>query len=356
MNDALDAMYVITQPEVPEIFAEYVADAESYLRSDGGYLGPDPASPLTASYVYRPSAAMPHPALAEIDEGIASSRLWDYDQWIRSWQIGTPDTAAPLSLADLVAQAGLVDGNTRGIVDATLEDARRSSRDAADSAGIRSTGWLVLGTTSALAAVTATVALVRRRRIATRRAARAVDTDELTGLGNRRLLEQRVGPTLRNPDLGWHLVAAIRMDHVALVNDTWGRSMGDRVLVEVARRLRAIVDDLQASDDVFSGTVVRLGSEFVMTLHSTAPMELETVAEMLEQIRITTIPVDADPDADPDGQAASGDDVALNFDLGIATASGPCDLDDMVRDAELSAWSERQAHRHDPALVTDTQR
>lgn len=336
VNDALDATYVLVQPEVPELLVAYVGESEPYIRSDGGYLGPDPEAPLFESYVYDATASLPHPALTRVSDGIASSDLWAYDQWIRSWQLGTPQDPAPLTLSELVVQARLVDGNTRGIVDTTLGDARHEFQEAASSASLRSTALLVLSALFAIASIVALVVFVRGRWQQVRRVAEGIGRDPLTGVGNRHALEQRVAPALRDPSLGWHLVAAVDMDRFKLINDTWGHAVGDRVLVAVAERLTAIVEELEETDDILSGSVVRLGGdEFLMALHSVEPFELDTVRAMLEEIRTASIEVVVDETDD------AHESVALMFSLGMAESTGPCELDDLMRAADLAAYEEK---------------
>ncbi|MRR09351.1 EAL domain-containing protein [bacterium] len=85
--------------------------------------------------------------------------------------------------------------------------------------------------------------------------------DHLTGLPNRRLLEERGRQLIgsgRRRDTGM-AVMMIDLDRFKFVNDTLGHQIGDRLLVEVARRL---VGCVRATD-----TVVRLGGdEFVLLL------------------------------------------------------------------------------------------
>jgi len=69
-------------------------------------------------------------------------------------------------------------------------------------------------------------------------AARSV-TDELTGLPNRRALEERLATALQRPrgEIGLLLVD---LDHFQIVNDSLGHAAGDDLLVHVARRLRSV--------------------------------------------------------------------------------------------------------------------
>lgn len=73
---------------------------------------------------------------------------------------------------------------------------------------------------------------VRELRAETRRIGRAVLTDPLTGLGNRRLLDQLTG--------GEPVAAAvfIDVDDFKDINDTFSHAVGDEVLCEVAQILR----------------------------------------------------------------------------------------------------------------------
>lgn len=64
------------------------------------------------------------------------------------------------------------------------------------------------------------------------------DTDHLTGLANLRALEHQVWS-----NAGGSTLLTVDIDRFKEINDTFGRGLGDRVLVVVAERLRSIVDD-----------------------------------------------------------------------------------------------------------------
>ncbi|WP_094714350.1 MULTISPECIES: bifunctional diguanylate cyclase/phosphodiesterase [unclassified Rhodococcus (in: high G+C Gram-positive bacteria)] len=64
------------------------------------------------------------------------------------------------------------------------------------------------------------------------------DTDHLTGLANLRALEHQVWS-----NAGGSTLLTVDIDRFKEINDTFGRGLGDRVLVVVADRLRSIVDD-----------------------------------------------------------------------------------------------------------------
>jgi GAF domain-containing protein/ActR/RegA family two-component response regulator len=88
---------------------------------------------------------------------------------------------------------------------------------------------------------------------------RQASFDSLTGLANRFTLEARVSQCLADARRHGNKAAMllIDLDRLKLVNDTLGHAVGDRVLIEVARRLAGSVRE--------SDTVARLGGdEFVV--------------------------------------------------------------------------------------------
>ncbi|NCC36903.1 MAG: sensor domain-containing diguanylate cyclase, partial [Chloroflexia bacterium] len=102
--------------------------------------------------------------------------------------------------------------------------------------------------------------------------------DPLTGVANRRILFQigkrEVERALRN-----HTPLALIMldlDHFKRINDTYGHSMGDQVLLAVAACCRNIVRDIDV--------VTRYGGEeFILLLPDTDMGEAAVVAERLRQ-------------------------------------------------------------------------
>ena len=100
--------------------------------------------------------------------------------------------------------------------------------------------------------------------------------DPLTGLGNRRLLQERLTRLLQAPRVGNGKVALvlIDLDDFKLVNDSFGHSLGDEVLRAVARRLSST---LRQAD-----MLARLGGdEFVLALEVAGPDDLALVVDRL---------------------------------------------------------------------------
>jgi diguanylate cyclase (GGDEF)-like protein/PAS domain S-box-containing protein len=91
------------------------------------------------------------------------------------------------------------------------------------------------------------------------RLAHAATHDDLTGLPNRRLVQERLDGFLTGEGARAAAVLLVDLDGFKRINDAHGHSMGDAVLVSVADRLRAAA----RGDD----TVARLGGdEFVLVL------------------------------------------------------------------------------------------
>jgi diguanylate cyclase (GGDEF)-like protein len=94
--------------------------------------------------------------------------------------------------------------------------------------------------------------------------------DALTGLHNRRFLDDRLEELLNSADRAVAVVF-LDLDDFKLVNDTYGHEMGDAVLAAIGRRLNGVA---RGSD-----VVVRLGGdEFVIVCVGAGPAEAAAVA------------------------------------------------------------------------------
>jgi diguanylate cyclase (GGDEF)-like protein len=102
------------------------------------------------------------------------------------------------------------------------------------------------------------------------------NTDPLTGLPNRRHLEQVVEGLLgsRGPDLEVGVVM-VDIDHFKKVNDDHGHLVGDAVLATVAARMRRATQALE--------TLVRWGGEEFVALVTEA--DREAVVDLAERLR-----------------------------------------------------------------------
>ncbi|WP_311221197.1 MULTISPECIES: EAL domain-containing protein [unclassified Acidovorax] len=102
--------------------------------------------------------------------------------------------------------------------------------------------------------------------------------DPLTGLPNRTLLAERSQQAIRLAQQNGTPLAVmfLDLDHFKHVNDSLGHRVGDDLLVEIAKRLRAIVRDRD--------TVARLGGdEFVLLLPGANALGAARVAGKLQE-------------------------------------------------------------------------
>lgn len=153
-------------------------------------------------------------------------------------------------------------------------------------------------TRSLAAAVARRVGLVLDAENAREALRHRAERDPLTGLWNRQTLLDH----LERDDLGTHASAAfIDLNRFKSINDELGHHVGDRVLLEVAARLRAIVRD----DDA----VARLGGdEFVVIRHGCSADEAALDAAVIEAA------LDGDVDAD-------GHVVPVKVSVGVASGA-----------------------------------
>ena len=117
----------------------------------------------------------------------------------------------------------------------------------------------------------------------------AAITDGLTGLKSRRYLEQALATEVQRSGRSGQSVGLliVDVDHFKSVNDTYGHPGGDRVLIEVARRLSA---------DSRAGTVIARygGEEFALLLPHTGAEGIAAAAENIRRsIANTPFPVRA---------------------------------------------------------------
>ncbi|EWH01195.1 GGDEF domain-containing protein [Halomonas sp. BC04] len=107
---------------------------------------------------------------------------------------------------------------------------------------------------------------------------RLSDTDDLTGLANRRKLMAKLDQEISRCNRHGSPLSLmlIDLDHFKRVNDTWGHLQGDQVLVELARLCRAVLRE--------EDTIARLGGEeFAVILPTTPLVRSRPLAKRLQQ-------------------------------------------------------------------------
>ena len=152
-------------------------------------------------------------------------------------------------------------------------------------------------------------------------------TDTLTGLYNRRYLEEELAR--QHLDARRHhdpiVLLLLDLDQFKRVNDTYGHPVGDLVLCEFARRLR---DEVRAGD-----TAGRWGGEeFVVILPRT---DLEGALQLADRIRRATADVPI---------VVGGESIHVTLSGGCAV--GPADApSELVRQADARMYAAKRAGR-----------
>lgn len=157
--------------------------------------------------------------------------------------------------------------------------------------------------------------------------------DPLTGLANRTFLRDRIEQALLAPAPRAFAVLFLDLDDFKLINDRYGHSAGDAVLVALAERLRAAVH----ADD----TVSRLGGdEFAILLTAVTQTEAVTAAQ-----RVTA--------AFHEPVLAGGRHMQVLPSIGIAMATDATEsADELLRQADMAMYSAK-AHGKGHVRVYD---
>ena len=326
LNRGIDLTWIEVRPDVPSRFGAYLDLAEQYALS-GGFLGDDADRPLQGSVYLADSDGSAR--TRSLDRIVARSPIMAYDQWIQRRADG-PAGDPPATLADLASTASRLDAALRGRIDAALADERAAAAAARDRAERRhdrlALAAIGLGALAALCLLASAAMAIARIRARSRQAT----TDPLTGVGNRRRLDEATRAHLADPDLAWHAVAMVDLDRFKLINDTWGHATGDAVLVRLAQELQSAAADLRSSPARPETTVVRMGGdEFLVSVHARTPMDVGAIRDRLGAARSVRL------------FTADGHEVPLAFSVGVASAAAPCTLEDLMAAADLASYEEK---------------
>ncbi|WP_432824645.1 putative bifunctional diguanylate cyclase/phosphodiesterase [Dactylosporangium sp. CA-092794] len=158
--------------------------------------------------------------------------------------------------------------------------------------------------------------------------------DTLTGLGNRRMLQQCMDGAAGVPPHRLHL-ALIDLDDFKLVNDRLGHNVGDELLRAVAERLTGVVGDL--------GTVVRLGGDEFAVLADAGPADADAlVARVAEALQHPL--------------AAGGAELMVRASIGLtdatAYAAAAVDAPELLRRADVAMYAAKDRGKHRIARFT----
>jgi len=159
--------------------------------------------------------------------------------------------------------------------------------------------------------------------------------DKLTRLPNRHLFLERFGATLSNAARlkSFGAVLLIDLDRFKILNDTMGHDCGDLLLIEVAKRLKACVREMD--------TVARLGAdEFIVLIEDVSDSEDETsrrVGMVAEKIReILARPYQC-----------NGQQLRSSPSIGVSLYRGnEISVDVLVQHAEMAMYQAKSAGRN----------
>lgn len=166
---------------------------------------------------------------------------------------------------------------------------------------------------------------------------RAASRDVMTGLHNRRYALPALGRMLCSRSGSECAVMLIDLDHFKQINDTHGHPAGDAVLIETARRLRAL---LRPTD-----LIARIGGEeFLIALPATSRYEAQQVAARLcSQINERPYRIGA-------GHAPIHVTTSIGVVIGVAhppaAASAQAQVTNLVAQADRALYDAKHAGRN----------
>lgn len=181
---------------------------------------------------------------------------------------------------------------------------------------------------------------VTRRRAAERQLLHHASYDDLSGLPNRRMLDDRLHEEIALAKHGGYCLAVlfIDLDRFKDVNDTLGHAFGDQLLIATAQRISGCVRE--------SDTVARLaGDEFVVILPRICENEpLERIAQNISAVMAESFQI---------GER----NACISASIGIAVFPRDADYADaLIGCADQSMYAVKQAGRNGFSFFTNDMR
>lgn len=162
-------------------------------------------------------------------------------------------------------------------------------------------------------------------------AIKAAQTDELTGIANRRYVTARIEEMLGKAGAG--CVGVLDLDHFKYINDRYGHRVGDEVLRDFARRIQ---EQLRRTDCF--GRIG--GEEFVLVLPATSTEQAGLIVErMLAMIRRSR-PLEERPE------------FSYTFSAGIAEGVPGDSVESLLARADKALYAAKLAGRNQVMLET----
>ena len=155
--------------------------------------------------------------------------------------------------------------------------------------------------------------------------------DGMTGLRNRRAIEERLGALVGRR--GGGAVMVLDIDRLKLVNDSFGHAVGDELIRSVAARLNEFERP--------GVTVGRMGDDaFVLVLDESAEASASELAEQVQQ-RLR-VPLRMGPR-----------ELSVTSSIGVTLLRGAMSVDAVLRDADLALYDAKAAGRDTVRTCTD---
>ena len=172
---------------------------------------------------------------------------------------------------------------------------------------------------------------ITERKAAEEELRRMARTDQLTGLGNRTMFLDRLARAIaraRLDDRHHFAVLFLDFDRFKIINDSLGHDAGDRMLVEVSRRLRRLLRRTAPAE----ATAARLGGdEFTVLIEQIDGVAQATaIAEELQAALSRPIII-------------GGHEISATVSIGITTSeAGHESARDVIRDADTAMYQAKQ--------------
>jgi len=174
------------------------------------------------------------------------------------------------------------------------------------------------------------------QRAASARLARQVHLDELTQLPNRARFSELMVEAMAATDRDGYLLAVccLDLDHFKHINDLHGQEVGNRLLAEVAARLRSA---LRSRSQGWTDCAARLGGdEFALLLRAGTVEEARTAVERV--LRVVSQPMVLQPGGLPEVITASVGATVYPLDTS--------DADTLLRHADHAMYGVKQSGRN----------